>query len=308
MAKFLIALLYHFCGEKLRGAVAGGADDGPGFDVGEAVGGIDEAVVLGEGAGGLVVKIGEVDLVEADGGNVVDPLAEEGFVFGDAEGLVEGAAGAENEIVNEGVAIVGEVEAGGRGLDRVVVGKEVGVGAELDFVEEDVIVAGADDVEQEILARFVERDFDFETEGFEFALEGAGEFGEIIGVDRFSVSYRMYLYVLNTSFSYYLSLFFVHSSLHFMNFCWKFVTYFARTWASSSNERIFYQNNAISYLANEYASFINRIIDTFISCIGMYGLEALGMAISTYFFPDLDVKSVDLVHDLGFRYFIYRFC
>ena len=131
---------------------------------------------------------------------------------------------------------------------------------------------------------------------------------EIIGADRFSVSCRMYLYVLNTSFPYYLSLFFVHSSLHFMNFCWKFITYFVRTWASSSNERIFYQNNAISYLANEYANFINQIIGTCISCIGMYGLEALGMAISTYFFPDLDVKSVDLVHDLGFRYFIYRFC
>ena len=127
---------------------------------------------------------------------------------------------------------------------------------------------------------------------------------EIIGVDRFSVSYRMYLYVLNTSFPYYLSLFFVHSSLHLMSFCWKFITYFVRTWLSSSSERIFYQNNAVSYLASEYASFINRILGTFISCIGMYGLEALGMAISAYFFPDLDVKSVDLVHDLGFRYFI----
>ena len=199
VAKFLIALLYHFCGEKLRGgasrgvrgcgcgrlggAVAGGADDGPGFDIGEAVGGVDEAVILGEGAGGLVLKIGEVDLVEADGGDIVDPLAEEGFVFSDAEGLVEGAAGAENEVVHEGVAVIGEVEAGGGGLGGVVVGKEVGVGAELDFVEEDVVVAGTDDVEEEILARFVERDLDFETEGFEFALEDAGEFGEIIGVD-----------------------------------------------------------------------------------------------------------------------------
>ena len=68
-------------------------------------------------------------------------------------------------------------------MGRVVVGKEVGVGAELDFVEEDVIVAGTDDVEEEILARIVERDFDFETEGFEFALEGAGEFGALVGVD-----------------------------------------------------------------------------------------------------------------------------
>ena len=172
------------CGEcGLGGAVAGGADDSPGFDVGEAVGGVDEAVILGEGAGGLVVKIGEVDLVEADGGNVVDPLAEEGFVFGDAEGLVESTAGAENKVVNKGVAIVGEVEAGGRGLGRVVVGKEVGVGAELDFVEEDVVVAGTDDVEEEILARFVERGFDLEVEGFELTLEGAGKFGEIVGVD-----------------------------------------------------------------------------------------------------------------------------
>ena len=93
------------CG-RLGGAVAGGADDGPSFDVGEAIGGVDEAVILGEGAGGLVVKIGEVDLVEADGGNVVDPLAEEGFVFGDAKGLVEGAAGAENKVVNKGVAVI----------------------------------------------------------------------------------------------------------------------------------------------------------------------------------------------------------
>ncbi len=129
------------------------------------------------------IEVGEVGLVEADGGDVVHPFAEEGFVFGDAEGVVKGAAGAEDEVVGKGVAVVGEVEARGGGLGGIVIGEEIGVGAKFHFVEQDVVTAGADNVEQEILAGVVDGDFYGETKGFQFTLQSGGEFGEVARVD-----------------------------------------------------------------------------------------------------------------------------
>ena len=94
------------CGSWLGGAVLGGFVYGPIFDIDEAIGRIDEAVIFGKGADVLVEIIDETRLVNSDGGDVVDPASEEGFVFLDAGGLIHGGTGAEDEIVDESVGVV----------------------------------------------------------------------------------------------------------------------------------------------------------------------------------------------------------
>ena len=64
----------------------------------------------------MVEIVGEVDLVEADGGDVVEPVLEERFVFGSAKVGVEGGAGGEEEVVDDAVFVIAEIEAGGGGL------------------------------------------------------------------------------------------------------------------------------------------------------------------------------------------------
>ncbi len=90
----------------LGGAVLGGFVYSPIFDINKAIGRVDEAVIFGKGADVLIEIVDETGLVNSDGGDVVDPASEEGFVLLDAGGLVHGGTGAKDEVVDEGVGVV----------------------------------------------------------------------------------------------------------------------------------------------------------------------------------------------------------
>ena len=136
-----------------RCAVFGGFVDCPIFDVDETVSCVDKAVIFGESADVFVEIIDKAGLVNTDGRNVVDPAVEEGLVFLDAGRFIHGSAGAKNEVIDESVGVIGEVETSGGGLRRVIVGEKIRIGAELDFVEQDVVITLADDVDEKLLTR-----------------------------------------------------------------------------------------------------------------------------------------------------------
>lgn len=90
----------------LGGAVLSGFVHSPIFNIDEAISRVDEAVIFGKGADVLVEIVDKARLVNSDGGDVVDPASEEGFVLLDAGSLVHGGTGAENEVVDESVSVV----------------------------------------------------------------------------------------------------------------------------------------------------------------------------------------------------------
>ena len=156
--------------ERLGGAVAGVFFGGPVEDVGEAVERRGKLAVFGESAGGAVEIISKVDAVEADGGDVLDPLVQKGLVFGLAQSQVKSGAGREKEIVDDAAFVVAEVEAGGGGLRRMIIREQVWVGAHVDLVKQDVVVARADDGGEKVVRGtfgFVNIGGDVETEGGE---------------------------------------------------------------------------------------------------------------------------------------------
>ena len=86
--------------KRLRGAVLRGFINGPVFDVDKTVSGIDEAIFFGEGAHVAIKVIDEAGLIDADGGDVVDPAAQESFVLAAADGGVHGTASADDEVID----------------------------------------------------------------------------------------------------------------------------------------------------------------------------------------------------------------
>ena len=98
--------------------------------------------------------------------------------------FVGGLAGGEDEVVSDGAVVVTEVEAGLGRLRRVVVDEEVGVGAELDFVKEDVVVTVGDDVDEKILPRFFDTADDGEAKRFELFGDVFEDGREVAGIDR----------------------------------------------------------------------------------------------------------------------------
>ena len=106
-------------------------------------------------------------MIDGDGGDILYPIFEEGFIARGADFRIHAAAASEDKGVYEFVVIIGKVEAGGGGLGGVIIGEKIGAGAKFYFVEEDVVGAGADDADEKILAGRHDAFIDFEAKVLE---------------------------------------------------------------------------------------------------------------------------------------------
>lgn len=66
----------------------------------------------------------------------------------------------------------------------MVVGEEVKIGAQLDFIEQNIVITLANNIDNKILARIIDREVNLKTESFELDPPLLGELREIASVDR----------------------------------------------------------------------------------------------------------------------------
>lgn len=93
----------------LRGAIFLNRTRRPALDIKQAVGGKNYTIILRESADIAVKIIGKVGAINADGGDIVYPVGENGAVFIGSEFFINGTAGGEDEVIRELVAIIAEV-------------------------------------------------------------------------------------------------------------------------------------------------------------------------------------------------------
>ena len=124
-------------------------------------------------------------MIEADSGDGVDPMAQKGFVFGATKLGIESTTDGEDKVVHDGVIVIAKIETSGGGLGGMVIGEEVGVETHVDFIEENVIGAGLDDLGEEDLALvgLENVDGDGKAESGEAVGDALCEVGKVTGVD-----------------------------------------------------------------------------------------------------------------------------